>query len=417
MNEDGAILAGIRVLDVASYIAGPVATTIMADFGAEVIKVEPPGGDPLRKLHSTPGLPMNLVVDFAWQTDNRNKLGIALDLTTAGGREALRRLVADCDVFVTNYTRPARARLGLTYDDLKPLNDRLIYASMTAYGEEGPEADKSGFDTTAYWARTGLMHMARPDPDGPPARSLPGMGDHPSGVALFGAIMLALLERTRTGRGRRVHSSLLANGLWSNAFYAQAALSGAAVELRPSRENWPNALTNHYRSRDGHWFILALVDQERQWHRLLDAIERPELADDPRFADIAARADHVTELTAILDDVFATRDWAVWREVLDAHRLTFGNVAAPAEIHDDAQMVAAGALSPVHDSRFGADHLIDSPLWVDGGGKNSPRPAPAFGEHTEQVLRSVGYGDDELVQMRKDGAIPPALPGIADATS
>jgi len=408
VDDEQAILQGIKVLDVASYIAGPVATTIMADFGADVIKVEPPGGDPLRKLHGTPGLPQTSGVDFAWQVDNRNKQAISLDLSTEGGRDVLRRLVSDCDVFVTNFTRPARARLGLTYADLQPLNERLIYASLTAYGETGAEADKSGFDTTAYWARTGLMHLVRPSPDGPPARSLPGMGDHPSGVALFGAIMLALFERARTGRGRKVHSSLLANGLWSNAFYAQAALSGATVELRPARENWPNALTNHYRSRDGHWFILAVVDQDRQWHRLLAAIERPELADDPRFVDLAARAGHVTELTTLLDEVFAAKDWAEWRQVLDEHRLTFGNVAAPGDVHDDAQMVAAGALMPVDDSRIGSRYLIDSPLWVEGVRKRKPNPAPALGEHTETVLRAAGYDDDDLVRLRNEGAIPKA---------
>jgi len=403
MTDRLPILHGIKVLDVASYIAAPVATTIMADFGADVIKVEAPGGDPYRGITRNPGMP-EANIDYHWQLNNRNKKGIVLNLTTEAGRSALFRLVAQADVFVTNFTRPAREKLQLTWDDLRPLNDRLIYASMTAYGEQGPESAKTGFDSTAYWARSGLMHMVKSDPLGTPARSLPGQGDHPTGVSLFGAIMLGLYDRQRTGKGGKVHTSLIANGLWSNGFYAQSVLSGGTAPMRPRREDMPNALTNHYRCRDGRWFILSVVNQEREWDRLIEAIERPELARDHRFESPAARSAHARELVDLLDDVFAARDWAEWRERLDGARITFGVIGMAEDIPDDVQMKASGALAPADDPGLGAPYVVDTPMWVEGVEKSRPVAAPAPGEHTEAVLQAAGLSDSEIAELRASGA-------------
>ena len=210
------LLAGLRVIDAASFIAGPVAATILADFGADVIKLEPPAGDPYRHRTGGPGVPES-PYNYRWIVDNRTKRGLALDLRPADGRAVLHRLVARADVFVTNTPLDSRGRLGIRWEDLAPLNARLIYASITAYGEQGEEAPRSGFDATALWARTGLMDLVRPSPDSPPSRSLPGMGDHPTGVSLFAAIMAALYKREKTGKGTMVATSLMANGLWWNA--------------------------------------------------------------------------------------------------------------------------------------------------------------------------------------------------------
>ena len=210
------LLDGLRVIDSASFIAGPVATTILADLGADVIKLEPPDGDPYRHRTGGPGVP-DSPYNYRWIVDNRTKRGLALDLRRAEGRAVLHRLVRAADVFVTNTPLDSRARLGIRWEDLAPLNTRLIYASITAYGERGEEAPRSGFDSTALWARTGLMDLVRPSPDSPPSRSLPGMGDHPTGVSLFAAIMSALYRREKTGTGTMVSTSLMANGLWWNA--------------------------------------------------------------------------------------------------------------------------------------------------------------------------------------------------------
>src|SRR5690242_12102412 len=315
MGPEPRLLEGIRVIDAASFIAGPVATTAMADFGADVIKLEPPGGDTYRQRNAGyPASPYN----FPWIVDNRNKRGVAIDLRAEDGRRLLHRLVRDADVFVTNVPLDGRERLGVRWEDLAPLNPRLVYGSVTAYGETGEEASRPGFDSTALWARTGLMDLVRPSPDAPPSRSLPGMGDHPTGMSLFGAIMAALYQRERTGRGAMVSTSLLANGLWLNAIPVQGILCGARTVVRPPREAAVDALGNLYRTRDDRWFLIALTADGRRWQDFTKAIGRPELFADERFATPMARRTHVRALIAILDEIFAGRDWAEWRRILEA---------------------------------------------------------------------------------------------------
>src|SRR3954470_20153349 len=255
------LFSGLKVIDCASWIAGPAAATMMSDFGADVIKIEPPGaGDPWRASTPIPGKK----VDYYWQLTSRNKRSLALDLKLPEGQAVLHRLVASADVFITNFPLPVRDRLHMAPSDLMPLNRRLIYGSFTAYGEHGEEAAKTGFDSTAYWARTGLMDQVRASEDTPPARSMPGMGDHPSGTGLYAAIVTALYRRERTGKGSVVKSSLLQNGLWANGCAVQTRLFGEHVAHRPLREDAPNALANHYRTRDNRWFIMALFNEQRQ---------------------------------------------------------------------------------------------------------------------------------------------------------
>src|SRR5262250_1330000 len=296
----GHLLGGLRVIDAASFIAGPVAATILADLGADVIKLEPPAGDPYRHRTGGPGVPES-PYNYRWIVDNRTKRGLAVDLRAAEGRAVLHRLVARADVFVTNTPLDSRARLGIRWEDLAPLNPRLVYASITAYGERGEEAPRTGFDSTALWARTGLMDLVRQSPDSPPSRSLPGMGDHPTGVSLFAAIMTALYRRERTGRGSMVSTSLMANGLWWNAIQVQAALCGAPVEPRPPREEAASALANLYRCADGRWFLLNVLNEDRDWPGLLKALGHVELGEDPRFATTPARRAHARVLSTALD--------------------------------------------------------------------------------------------------------------------
>ena len=392
------LFSDLRVIDCASWIAAPAAATIMSDFGADVIKIEPPGvGDPWR-ARSASGAPN----DFYWQLTARNKRSLALDLKHEAGIAALYKLVADIDVFITNFPLPVRERLKMAPSHLLPLNPRLIYASFTAYGEAGDEAAKTGFDSTAYWARTGLMDAVRAEADTPPSRSVPGMGDHPSATGLYAAIVTALYRREKTGRGGVVSSSLLANGLWANGCFVQTRLCGEPVPHRPPREHAPNALANHYRCRDGRWFIMALFNEDRQLRPLLNAIGREDLADDPRFATNAARKQNARSLVAEFDAVFATRDMAEWRKILDGIGVTFGVVGRTDDVLDDAQTRAIGAIVPFDD---GKTMTVSSPFQVDGETKVAPRRAPGVGQHSKEVLHQAGYSADEIGRLQGLGVV------------
>ena len=398
----GSLFGDLKIIDCASFIAAPAAATILSDFGADVIKVEPPGeGDTYRNLYKLPGMPVT-DLNYPWELASRNKRSLSLDLKSPDGHAVLARLVAQADVFITNLPLPVRRRLKVSWEDLGPLNPRLIYASFTAYGETGDEADKTGFDSTAYWARSGLMDIVRADADTAPARSVPGMGDHPSAMSLYAAIATALYRREKTGRGGLVSSSLLANGLWANGFFVQAALAGLSVPPRPKREQGTNACTAIYRCADDRWFNLVLLNEARQFAPLLAAIGRPELADDPRFATPEARRTNAPALIALFDAAFAAQPLAHWRAALDQAGITFGIVGTLEDIAEDTQMRAAGALVPF----AGETGLtVSSPFFLDGEAKAAPRRAPALGQHGEAVLREAGYAEAEIIRLRELGVL------------
>src|SRR6201996_2201407 len=386
----GGIFDGLKVLDCASFIAAPAAATVLSDFGAEVIKIEPPGtGDPYRALPKLPGYPIS-EHNFAWLLEGRNKRSLALDLSKLEAREVLYRLAAEADVFITNFPPGVRKRLGITYEDIKPKNPRLIYASFTGYGEKGAEADKPGFDSNAYWARSGLMDLVRADENTTPARSVPGMGDHPCAMAFYRAIVTALYKRERTGEGSHVATNLMANGVWAAGVLAQAKLCGAKFQERRPREQALNAVTNHYRCKDGRWLILSLLNEERQWPALARCLGRDDLVADPRFTTKADRHARSLELIAIFDELFA------------GNGLVFGVVGILDDIPNDAQMIENDVLVP-----FENDQLltINSPIWIEGSDKVKPRHPPEIGEHSEEILREAGYDDATIRGLKASGAV------------
>jgi crotonobetainyl-CoA:carnitine CoA-transferase CaiB-like acyl-CoA transferase len=232
------------------------------------------------------------------------------------------------------------------------------------------------------------------------------MGDHPTAISLFAAIMTALYRRERTGEGAYVHTNLMANGVWWTGIQVQAMLSGAEFERRPAREHASNALHNLYRSRDGRWFHLVLIPEAKRWAPFLAAIGRPDLGGDPRYASNEDRHRHSPDLIAALDEVFASRDWVDWRAALESHGITCGLVGTLRDIPQDRQMHEAGVLVPIDDPRAGARYTVASPVWVREAPKTAPRLPPALGEHTEEVLREAGYREEEIARLRADGAIP-----------
>ena len=396
--QDAGLFAGLKVIDAGSFIAAPAAATVMADLGADVIKIEPPGGDPFRQLRHAPGNPP-CEVDYGWLLDNRSKRGLVLDLKADAGREVLYRLIKDTDVFVTNVPLGSRAGLGVRYEDLAPHNERLIYASLTAYGEEGPERLNTGFDSTALWARSGLMDMVRPAPDSPPAKSLPGMGDHPTAITLYAAIATALYRRERTGKGGYVATNLMANGLWWNGLHAQAMLCGAEFARRPAREEAPSALHNPYRTSDDRWLQLVVIPEDKRWPNLVEALGHPELATDPRFAAKADRHANSRALIEVLDAIFAGADLDAWRRRLDAHEVAYGVITTLRDIPLDRQMLEGGALVPIEDPEAGADYVVSTPIWIEDEERTAPVRGPQPGEHSVAILRERGFTEETIQRL------------------
>ncbi|MEE1768154.1 CoA transferase [Streptomyces sp. JV185] len=280
-----------------------------------------------------------------------------------------------------------------------PLNPRLVYADVTGFGEEGPDAHLPGFDVTAYWARSGLMDYTR-QRGGPPAMSVFGSGDHPTAVTLYAGIMTALYRREKTGEGARVTASLIAEGAWAASMWVQAALVGGKAPRPADRTDPPNALASAYRTADDRWLLLAFANEDKQVPLFLQAIGHPEAAQNPDYADTPSRRAHAAEIAAVLDKTFASRTLAEWREVLDAAGLTYGVAQAIDEFAQDPQLKANRIVIPIEDGSDEPHLTVDSPVRIDQERKVPPGPAPGLGEHTDAVLRDLGYDDAAIAELR-----------------
>src|SRR6058998_3882024 len=400
MTSDN-IFSGLKVVDLASFIAGPGAAVMLSDFGAEVIKVEPPTGDTWRIGYKIPPQP-RAKDNYPWHLDNRNKRGLALDLKSPNAGEVLERLVKWADVLIVNTPHPARRRLKLEYDDVVQWNPRLIYADVTGFGEQGTDADLPGFDITAYWARSGLLSMTR-DAGAPPTWRVAGSGDNATAVGLYSSIVTALYRRERTGKGSHVTTSLLAEGVWSASVSIQAALSGAKFYGLHDRKNPANAALNVYRAADDTWFVLLVTSDKLA--AVAKAIGRPDLLTDPRFSDPAKLMANMPQLTAILDEVFGAKPMAYWYEVLSGVHVTFGAVRGPQEVINDPQLRMNDIVVPLEGAGGKLTSTISSPIQMHGITKVPAKRAPQIGEHNEEVLNELGFDAKAIDGLRESGVI------------
>jgi crotonobetainyl-CoA:carnitine CoA-transferase CaiB-like acyl-CoA transferase len=396
------VFDGLKVVDLASFIAGPGAAVILSDFGADVIKVEPPTGDLYRRVYNIPPYP-HAKDNYAWHLNNRNKRGMAVDLKSPGAVAILERLVRWADVLIVNTPHPARKRLRLEYNDVAKWNPRLIYADLTGYGDKGPDADLPGFDTTAYWARSGLLSLTR-DAGAPPTVPVIGSGDHATGVGLFSAIVTGLYRRERTGKGSYVTTSLLAEGVWAAGVMNAAALCDAKFFPLHDQKAPPNAAMNVYRTSDDTWFLLVVTPDKLA--ALAEGIGRADLLADARFSDGATLAANMAQLTAILNEAFGAQPMAHWHDVLERAHITFGVVKEPGEVVKDPQLRENGMVVPIEGAGGNLKLTIGSPIQVHGVTKVPARRAPALGEHNEQVLKQLGFSAAEIEGFRANGAIP-----------
>ncbi len=395
------VFSGLKVVDLASFIAGPGAAVILSDFGADVVKVEPPTGDTWRIGYKVPPQP-RARDNYPWHLNNRNKRGLALNLKSPRAVEVLERLVKWADVLIVNTPHPARRKLKLAYEDVVQWNPRLVYADVTGYGDNGPDADLPGFDITAYWARSGLLSLTR-DAGAPPTLPVSGSGDHATAVGLYSAIVTALYRRERTGKGSYVTTSLLAAGVWACGVSIQAALVDATFFPLHDRLNPPNATFNVYRSADDQWFVLVVTPDH--WPALATGVGRPELLTDARFADAAKLVTNAAQLTGILDGVIAAQPMAHWREVFDTARVTFGVVRAPGEVIGDPQLVANNIVVPLDGASGNLKSTISSPFQVHDVTKVRAQRAPEIGEHNDEVLGDLGFNAQDIASLHASGVV------------
>ena len=395
------IFSGLKVVDFASFIAGPSAAVILSDFGADVIKVEPPSGDLWRHGHEIPPQPQAKDA-YPFQLANRNKRSITLDLKSPGAQSVLERLVRWADVFIVNTPHPARKKLKLEYEDVALWNPRLIYADLTGFGEKGPDATLPGFDITAYWARSGLLSMTR-DAGSPPTWPVAGSGDNATAVGLYAAIVTALYRRERTGKGSYVTTSLLAGGVWSASVFIQAALCEANFFGLHDRAHPANAALNVYRASDGTWFVLIVLPDKLA--AVAKAIGRTDLLTDPRFSDPAKLMANMPQLTAILDQIFSSQPMSHWYEVFNGVHVTFGAVREPKEVINDPQLRANDIVVPIEGAGGKLTSTISSPIQVHGVTKVPAKRAPQIGEHNEEVLNELGFDAKAIDGLRASGVI------------
>jgi crotonobetainyl-CoA:carnitine CoA-transferase CaiB-like acyl-CoA transferase len=404
------IFSGLKVVDLSSFVAGPGAAVILSDFGADVIKVEPPKGELWRIGNKIPPQPFAKDA-YQWHLNNRNKRGLALDLKSSDARNVLERLVKWADVLIVNTPHPARKKLKLEYDDVAQWNSRLIYADLTGYGENGPDADLPGFDITAYWSRSGLLSLTH-DAGAPPTWPFAGTGDSPTSVGLFAAIVMALYRRERTGKGSYVTTSLLAEGVWSAGVAISAALAGAKFAPQHDRKNPANAAMNVYKSSDDVWFVIVVTPDKIP--AVATGIGRADLLKDPRFADPAKLAANMRQLTAIVDETFSSQPMAHWREVLDKAHIPYGLVRDPQDVIKDPQLQANNIVVPIEGAGENLKLTVSSPIQVHGVAKVAAKRAPDLGEHNDEVLKELGFDAKEIERLRAGGVIgKPTAPAKA----
>jgi formyl-CoA transferase len=328
---------------------------------------------------------------------------MAVDLKSPQAREILERLVKWADVLIINFPQPVRKRLRLTYEDVSPWNSRLIYADISGYGDDGPDADLPGFDLTAYWARSGLLALTR-DAGAPPTLPVSGSGDHATAMGLYSAIVTGLYRRDRTGKGAHVTTSLIGEGIWSCAMSIQAALCGAQFFPLHDRKNPPNAVFNVYQTSDDNWFIILV--QDKDWPALATGIGRSELVSDARFNDNAKRGANSAALAEVLDKAFAAQPLAYWREALDHAHITYGIVRSPCDVINDPQLLANDIIVPLEGAGEHLKFTVSNPLKVHDVSKVKARRAPDLGEHNDELLKQLGFTSGEIDSLRASGAIP-----------
>ncbi len=404
------IIEGIRVISMGHVVGVPAAAVYLADWGAEVIKVEPLAGETWRKLRQPPretdgnaAPKANTEISWTFQLFNRNKKGLAVDLKTEPGKEILYRLVGKSDVFMSNYDQAALTKLKMDYATLKRVNPGIVYGLLCGYGMAGPEKNKRGYDFAAAWARAGTMYLMG-EPGGAPLPQRGGTMDRAASTNLLAGILAALLHRQMTGEGQMVEVSLYHTGVWSIASDIQAALTGKPPSDRYDRARVNNPLHNHYLAKDDKWIWLNMSQSELFWSDFCRAVERPELENDSRFNSVPAREENCEALIRLLDEIIASKTAAEWEKIFSERDFIFDRVASPAEVAVDPQAIANGFFADLRHPEV-PGQVVTTPVTFHQNPASVRRPAPAIGEHTGEILPALGYSGADIERLRKQRVI------------
>jgi crotonobetainyl-CoA:carnitine CoA-transferase CaiB-like acyl-CoA transferase len=393
-------LAGVRVVELGLWLAAPACATILADWGADVVKVEPLGGDPFRGLAWAYGGDMNP----PFELDNRGKRSVAVDLRTDGGQEVLAALLASADVFVTNYRPGGLERIGLDWPSVHARHPQLIYGSITGYGLEGPERDRASYDMGAYWGRAGVAAaLTTPGQDLPYQRG--GFGDHLTGMSLAGGLSAALFARQRTGVGQLVATSLLRAGMYQMGTDINTSLRTGWPTVAASVRSTPNPLLTGYRCANDEWIWLLGLEGDRHWPNIAAALELDDVRDDPRFATMEGRRDHAGEVIATLQERFGGGSRSEWGRRLDAAGVWWAKVQHAHELVDDEQAHAAGGFVDVPVSDGTVARMVATPVDFSGQSRFTARATPELGQDTELMLLELGWEWDRIQALKHAGAI------------
>lgn len=399
-------LSGVRILELASHVFVPIAGGVLHEWGAEVVKIEPPEtGDPYRSLVTMGLHATHNGIDPSFQFTNRGKQSVSIDLKKPEGRELLYRMVKDFDVFLTNMRPDARSRLQIDVEDIRAHNPDIVYVRGSGYGARGPDVQRGGYDAAAYWSRAGLGAAFTPPGAERAMMQRPAFGDVVGGLTIAGAIAAAMYRRLATGETSVVDVSLLSVGMWQlQPEITHAKLHGNVPQAPRDRFATWNPIVGTYRTRDGRFLHLNMMEGDRYWADLCQVIGHPEVIDDPRFIDMPTRKENSRACVEFLDGVFASRDYAEWCEVLKAAKGVWAPMQTPFEVHSDPQVGPNGYLADVEMADGSQLTLVTSPAQFDEESAN-PKRAPELGEHTETMLLGMGMEWDEIIALKEKGAV------------
>ncbi len=400
-------LEGIKVIEVGGAFAMPLAGMLMGSWGAEVIHVEPPGrGDLQRHLLAAgmAGWARPHEVNYIWEHVDRNKKSLTINLKAPEGQEIIHRLAADADVFLNNLRPYEMEKFNLGYEKISSANPKIVYANLTGYGQRGPEKNTGGYDSVAFWARSGVMDLMH-EPDGAPNISRPAYGDSITSQSLLAGVMAALFIRERTGEGQEVEVSLYNSAIFALGTDLSGCLISGQDSVRPTRKTMSNPIRNIYPTSDDRWIMLGMTTSQPYWPNFCQAIERADLIDDPKFSTPEARAQNSSELVDIIERIFRTKTYAQWKELLSLNKLIWAPLQTPLEVTQDEQAIANDYFCEWDHPEYGSIKLLNNPIKLSRTPAENICKAPDLGEHTDQILAELGFTPAKIEELRDSGII------------